>query len=188
MALQKTMAAAILTGGLSLRMGRDKSLLRYQGQTLAALAATKALKAGCWPLFVVGPKKPYGLPPGVLLLAEKWRGSGPLSGIEAALSEAGGPCLVLPCDMPFLSVAFLRRLVLAHGPRIRVTACAGELRPLPAVYDASLLPVIRRKLKAEKNALFPLLKSGRQRRVPCPKAFFLENLNSPKSMDRLRKL
>src|SRR5260221_14687974 len=98
------MAAAVLSGGKSSRLGRDKSMLRLQGRTLTARTVAKLLKAGFRPVFVVGPKKNYGLPKGTSIFGERFRGNGPLSGIESALQNSQGACLVAPCDLPFISV------------------------------------------------------------------------------------
>lgn len=149
--------AAVLTGGKSSRLGRDKSLLRLQGATLTARMAGKLLRAGFSPVFVVGPKKNYGLPAQVAVIGERHRGRGPLSGIEAALRHAKTECLVTPCDLPFISVRALRRLRLAFDGR--VTAFAEN--PLPAIFIQKNLASILRRLASGRLAVFPFLKNAR---------------------------
>ena len=179
-------AAAILTGGSSSRMGKDKSLLRLDGQTLTALAAQKLLMAGYSPVMVVGPKKAYGLPSGFPILEEAFRGQGPLSGLEAALAATGLACLLMPCDMPSLTISLLRKLRLAHKPGSQATAFEfeGRLQTLPAIYSARLLTRVRRKLGAKRNALFPLLRGKATGRLSLPKGTLLENWNDPESITK----
>ncbi len=175
-------AGAVLAGGKSSRMGRDKSLLRLKGRTLTALAAAKLLKAGYAPVFVVGPRKLYGLPKGVAVVPDRHPGLGPLAGLEAALIHAAGlPCLLTPCDMPLLSLALLRRLRRAHRPPKPITACrrARGPQPLPGIYSPGLLPLIRRRIRARKLALYPLLKKARL--LPASERS-LANLNHPAAL------
>lgn len=166
-------------------MGRDKSLLRFKGRTLAALTADKLLKAGYSPVFVVGPRKAFSLPKGVVVIPDLRPGLGPLAGLEAALNFAGKPCLLTACDLPRLSIAVLRRLRRAHTSARPVTACAGfeHPQPMPAIYSPGHLPLIRRRLVARKLALYPLLKGAML--VTAASRNFL-NLNDPQTLMLLR--
>jgi molybdopterin-guanine dinucleotide biosynthesis protein A len=166
------LAAAVLTGGKSSRMRRDKSLIRFKGKTLAALSAQRLLKAGYSPVLVVGPKKAYGLPKGVELLKERWLGRGPLSGAEAALRRCGTNCLILPCDLPFMSVAVLKRMRLQFkGKRLHF-----KDHPLPAIFLRRDQGLLKRRLKRGALAVWPLMAKAKAISAP-PKA--LLNWNRP---------
>jgi molybdopterin-guanine dinucleotide biosynthesis protein A len=171
-------------------MGRDKSLLRLGGRSLTALAVEKLLAAGYAPVFVVGRPKAYGLPLGTKVVKEAFAGQGPLSGLEAALSLVQGPCLILPCDMPRVSRGLLKKLRLSHQARGKATAfrtADGRAQPMPAVYSPALLPLIRRNLRRDRNALYPLLE-GRQRRfLALARKGMFANINDPQAWKRLRE-
>jgi molybdopterin-guanine dinucleotide biosynthesis protein A len=136
--------AFILTGGQSSRMGRDKALLEIGGKTLLERAATL-----CAPLVssvtLVGDPQRYsrfGFP----ALADRWPGAGPLGAIATALGTAKQPlCLVLACDMPFVTVAWLDWL-LDHASKSSSDAVIPEttrgLEPLCAIYGASCAPAL----------------------------------------------
>jgi molybdopterin-guanine dinucleotide biosynthesis protein A len=174
------LAACVLSGGKSSRMGRDKSLIRIQKKTLTALTVAKLLKAGFGPVFVVGPKKAYGLPKDIEIIGEKYRGFGPLSGIEAALRHAKKDCMVVPCDLPYLSIALLKRLKRAH--RQGMTACRDK--PLPAIFGIKMLTQIQKKLLSKRLAIFPLLEKARL--IKAPGGNTLLNLNDSAALERLK--
>lgn len=172
--------AAVLSGGSSSRLGRDKSLLRLKGRTLTALTVGKLVRAGYGPVFVVGPKKAYGLPAACRVISERYRGRGPLSGIEAALRHAGRECLIIPCDLPFIGDRALKTL----GRRFRGQAAAFRENPLPAVFPLRSLPVIQGRLKKKNLSVFPLLKQWLPTKGFSKRNFF--NLNDELALKIVR--
>ncbi|MGH2660413.1 MAG: molybdenum cofactor guanylyltransferase, partial [Actinomycetota bacterium] len=108
-------AALLLTGGSSRRMGTDKARLMVDGCSLAERAA-EALAVVCDPVLEVGPGH-TALP----AVREDPPGSGPLAALGAgwaALSAAGhrGPVVVLAVDMPYVTPDLLRLLAERPGP------------------------------------------------------------------------
>jgi molybdenum cofactor guanylyltransferase len=69
--------------------------------------------------------------------------SHPLTGLVAALEQAGGPVVALACDMPFVSPGLIARLASARG----VAAPVGEA--FPARYEPSALPMLLAGLARE---------------------------------------
>ncbi|MGH3731793.1 MAG: molybdenum cofactor guanylyltransferase [Acidimicrobiales bacterium] len=102
-------AAILLTGGSSRRMGRDKSQLIINGSTMAVRTAELLLSV-VETVVEVGPGV-SGLP----VTRENPAGEGPLAAVAAGnrkLQELnhGGSVLVVACDLPFLSEPLLRLL------------------------------------------------------------------------------
>lgn len=134
-------AGAVLAGGPSRRMGRDKATLPLGGSTLGRLALDAVAEVAD-PVALVAPA---GHPAGALLaaggtpaglLAVVDQGLGPLAALAAALRALPGEHLVVAAgDHPGLRVELLRRLVAmrAEAPAL---ACrrAGRIEPLVAVY------------------------------------------------------
>jgi len=175
-------AAFILAGGRSRRMGADKALLEYGGRPLAAYVAEQAAGAAgrAW---IVGPASRYGAL-GWPCLDERFPGSGPLSGIDAALrSGLAEWCLVLACDMPGADAASLRALLehaRASGADAAVTVSAGgRAEPLCATYHARLAPLVERLLREGRLAARELLGLIRWTPFPAPHPGFAANLNTP---------
>ena len=94
----------VLAGGGSRRMGRDKALLEWQGRPLLDHVRARLWAAGCES--VVTSRAAPGC------IADFYPDRGPLGGIHAVLRRrpANG-YLVVPVDMPLLSVALLRGLI-----------------------------------------------------------------------------
>jgi molybdopterin-guanine dinucleotide biosynthesis protein A len=138
---------AILAGGESRRMGRDKAFLPFGGTTLVERVAAR-LREACADVFVVtNAPEPYAAL-GLRALPDALPERRSLVGIYTAVRHAGGPAFVCGCDMPFLCPALLRHMGdLARSadvviPRVR------DYEPLHAVYTPACLEPITRVLAA----------------------------------------
>lgn len=96
----------ILAGGHSSRMGEDKALLTLNGDTLLERAQQLLFECGADKVSVCrNDANPDHI-------KDRFRDSGPLGGIHAALSEdASLPTLVIPVDLPLMSSSELLRLI-----------------------------------------------------------------------------
>lgn len=122
-------AALLLAGGKSSRMGEDKAELRIAGTTMLQRTRKLLEAAGCSPVIVCGEK--FG---GIV---DEYPEQGPLGGIHAGFQqlmklkpETAKQVLVVPVDMPKLTVSTLKRLVAC-------TSSAGA-----ACYHVSALPCL----------------------------------------------
>lgn len=182
------LSAAILAGGKSRRMGRNKALLPFRGiplirhvyETLAPLFGEIFLVTdapGAFD-FLPCPKIPDRIP-----------GYGPISGIDAALRHALHPCVqVVGCDAPFLSPSLLNLLAGSAGEADLVIPCGPKgLEPLCAVYGKGCLPLIEESLRRGDYQLLALADRVRNRKVVSPEEVAavdpgfhsFRNLNTP---------
>jgi molybdopterin-guanine dinucleotide biosynthesis protein A len=175
-------AGFVLTGGKSTRMGRDKALLPFRGGALAGhVGATVAAAAGS-AVFIGDPGK-YGHL-GYPVLPDRSPGAGPLGGIESALSYTGADWnLVVACDMPGISAAFLRGLLDA-AERLNADALvpagpSGRLEPLSAVYHRRCREALGRAVEAGVRKITDALASLEVARWTVDDASCFENLNTP---------
>jgi molybdopterin-guanine dinucleotide biosynthesis protein A len=126
---------AVLVGGQSRRMGRDKARLLWDGEPLATRVATRLRAATGRVVLVGGAGRGYedlGWPwfPDPLALA----GAGPMAGLLQALGLAERVLLVA-CDLPAIEPWFLRRLLALAGQHpVAIPRVDGRLEPLCAVY------------------------------------------------------
>ncbi len=132
----KIVAGYVLTGGASTRMGRDKALLELAGAAMA-LRAARLLEPLVDSVTLIGPPEIYaalGLP----VIPDIHPGAGPLGGIATAiLSSRADWNLVLACDLPYLTVEWLRFLLArARGSAedIILPESDGGPEPLCALY------------------------------------------------------
>jgi molybdopterin-guanine dinucleotide biosynthesis protein A len=111
-----TLSAAILAGGRARRLGGlDKSALMIDGRSILEreLAAVRALTTDI--CIVANDPSPYAQI-GVTIRPDLVPGAGTLGGLYTAVASASTPLvLVLACDMPFLTPAFLVHLVSVTG-------------------------------------------------------------------------
>jgi molybdopterin-guanine dinucleotide biosynthesis protein A len=139
----------VVAGGMSRRMGRDKALLPWNGSTLLDHAVAR-LRAACADVRILsGAGRRYadrGLPVDTDAVPD----AGPLGGIYTGLSALGqGTGVFLGVDLPFASVALLRRLLeLSAGHDAVVPLSARGPEPLCAVYGPACREPIRRRLEA----------------------------------------
>ena len=140
---------AVLAGGQSRRMGRDKALLTLNGQTLIECVLAAAHPLEC-PTFIVGDPAAYAQlgPP---VYPDHRPNLGPIGGLFTALELAAGPVLLLACDLPFLTPEFLRYLISRRGThQARVPSTAEGSQPLCALYEPSCLEVIAAAIGAKR--------------------------------------
>jgi molybdopterin-guanine dinucleotide biosynthesis protein A len=122
-------------GGRSSRMGRDKARLPYRGGALAEWVA-RAVEIAALSATLVGNPELGGIP-------DLYPGEGPLGGILTALHhslhQTGADWnLIVACDMPEVSAAFLQKLLAAAedcgADALLPAGPSGKLEPLCAVY------------------------------------------------------
>jgi molybdopterin-guanine dinucleotide biosynthesis protein A len=133
----------VLTGGRSSRMGSDKALLRWAGETLIQRTLTVAREA-CDEVLICGARDLYGDFGNVVEDAQP--GLGPLCGIQAALHATRTDLnLILSVDLPLMTAEFLTWLLRdARVGEQKITApeAQGRLQPLCAVYRREVAAIV----------------------------------------------
>jgi molybdopterin-guanine dinucleotide biosynthesis protein A len=130
----------VLAGGRSSRFGRDKALLKIDGETL--LRRTVAtLKSVTPDVLVIGPSERTEQVEGVQVVQDEIPGIGPLGGIYTALrTRPDCSALVVAVDMPFLSAALLGYLVqLSEQADVVLPVVGGITQQTHTVYGPECL-------------------------------------------------
>ena len=167
----------ILAGGLSSRMGRDKSRIRIGRRTL--LGHIRAVAAQ------------LHLPVHVLRRDAVQR-CGPLGGIYTALSRSRADAILfLACDMPFVSTAFLKQILRIHrASHLPVFAVHNRLVGLPCIlHRESALPIVSceiAKSRLSLQSLARILKAKTARPTSNPSRQLL-NINTPADLQIARR-
>jgi molybdopterin-guanine dinucleotide biosynthesis protein A len=145
---------AILAGGFSRRLGRDKVTLPLGGKPLALRVhqALAPLVAGCW-LITNQPLAHLAL--GLPLLTDLRPFQGPAGGLLTALFFARTPwVLAAAVDNPFLAPALLAELAARARRTSRpAVVCRSPrgLEPFPGLYSVRLLPALQDFLRADRR-------------------------------------
>ena len=132
-------AGAVLVGGRSRRMGRDKALVEIDGVPMVRRVADVLVANACRPVVAIGPAH---LAAGLDAVADEHPGEGPLGGILTALhAVAPQPVLVVACDLPWLDTATVAAVLAAtheateSGGSVDVVMAVAQRRePLCAVW------------------------------------------------------
>jgi molybdopterin-guanine dinucleotide biosynthesis protein A len=201
------LSAAILAGGQSRRMGVDKALLRLVpgGPTLIEQVAAAVGAVAGETLIVANDRRCAFL--NLPIVHDRYPGAGALGGIYSAVAAAAHDhCLVVACDMPFLSAPLLRAL--AAQPRdydvlapflpvaeSRQGTTGGVYETLHALYGRGALAAMREQLEAGRYKIvgfFPRVRvrpfpvEEVRRHDPTLRSFF--NVNTPERLTEARRL
>lgn len=130
---QFSVETCILAGGLSQRMGSDKSRLKLGRRTMLGQIRATA--------------RTLGLPVRVIrrdLVAR----CGPLGGVYTALKTTKADAvLFLPCDMPFVTSILLKALLRRFHQNGNALFVRSERRPgFPFVLNRTTLPIVARHI------------------------------------------
>lgn len=192
--------AGVLIGGRSRRMGRPKALLPHPiGGTLLEHAVHVAHELTD-EVFLLG--KSESLPPTVANLTRlpdaredlgPPGGLGPLAGLCSLLGVAQDRwALLLPCDMPNVSVSLLTRLLVRASDSVDAVAYTREGRgdgyhACCALYHPRLLPAVLDELEGSGRSLQALLDRARVKAIHPngEDRLMLTNVNTPGEYERV---
>ena len=196
--MKQTLAAVILTGGKSSRMGTDKAFLPLPGcpdetflsHTLSlvrhfpTIALSVAQKDARYDVF------------DCIQIVDRWPEIGPMGGIASCLSvlDADG-ILVLACDTPLLSSALIDRLETAWAENpdsqcILPVDADGRMQPLCAIYSRKALPHFLQSIAEERYALRHVINRLDTLSLTLDKTLADQaaaNINTPEEYKRLQK-
>jgi molybdenum cofactor guanylyltransferase len=185
-------AAVILCGGESRRMGRSKAWLPLGDERMLQRVVRLAGLAAS-PIVVVGApgQELPALPADVIVARDKVAGRGPLQGLAtglSALTDDAELVYVTSTDAPFLEPLWVEHLAkLSGGYDLVVPYVDGRHHPLAAVYRRrSVLPVIKGLLRDDRlrptllvETVQTRLVSEQELRSVDPELRSLINLNFP---------
>jgi molybdopterin-guanine dinucleotide biosynthesis protein A len=152
-------SAALIAGGRSVRMGRDKCLVEIDGIPLweHQLAVLSKLSTE---IVIVATEQPAWCPQTVRWFPDRVPDSGPLAGLEAALAASSqAQLLVLAVDLPGMTSAYLESLVAQATDTCGVVPVIdGLFQPLSAIYPRASLPTVTRHLTEPDKSLQRLVR------------------------------
>jgi len=172
-----TCEICILAGGLSRRMGRDKSRLRLGQKTMISRVQETARTTG-WPVRVIR----RDLRPRC----------GPLGGIYTALlTTHRDSVLFLACDMPFVGREVLGRLLgqFHFTPHALFVSYRGRVG-FPFLLAKGTVGVVAKQIDKGDFSLQALAKAINAKLLRLPRALAgqIRNVNTPLEWERARRL
>ena len=186
------LVGAVLTGGASRRMGRNKALIDIDGVPMASRVAAVLRGAGCISVVAYGGSPVELESLGVPILPDRYPGTGPLGGVLGVLElfaasdfDIGG-VFVTACDLPALTSTDLVDIVeaaQAHPDADVVVARTSAIEPTCALWNPLALERVRRCFDEGERALHVAI--GRPTSVAVdvdPAA--MRNINTPDDLGR----
>ncbi|WP_110315786.1 molybdenum cofactor guanylyltransferase [Mycolicibacterium moriokaense] len=177
------LAAVVLAGGASRRMGRDKANLPFEGTTLVERTVS-IVRPRCSPVFVIAAP---GQPLPTLeadVLRDDVRGVGPLlatgRGLQAAADAGLELAFVCAVDMPLLDADLIDRLA---GPAVRLGADVvlpwdGRDHYLAGIYRTSLAGRVAELVASGGRSMRALVDTVDTQRIVMDKQRALTNVNT----------
>ena len=184
----------VLAGGKSSRMGRDKAKLLLGEKSFLECILDKAEMLGIGETYLSG----HGWEgKDVRTVPDRYRERGPLGGMHACFSVMDTPyALVLPVDVPQISLSVLQILLDAHGRLLNknhqeyvrpLLLSHGErTEPLIGIYPAMLGRKIGAIIEKKPAPVFRLLdETGYDICRVSAREWELGNINTPKDYEML---
>ena len=145
---------AVLAGGASQRMGRDKAFVEIDGVSLLQGAVTALQTAGASSVIVVGGDARTVESLGFVHVEDVWPKAGPLGGIITALRNTSAERVaILSCDLIGASATAIGAALEALGDAdVAVPVLGGQAEWLHAVWRRSALQALERSFSAGERA------------------------------------
>jgi len=185
-------SAAILAGGKSRRMGRDKAWLDLGDGVPLVRRVADALANVASEIVVVATDQRFAAL-GFPVVPDRYGEKGAFGGIATAVAATGGELVcVAACDMPWPSPAVYQLLLrLVDGYDVAIPKVAEELETMHAVYRRTCLPAMERALARGDMRVISFFAEVRVREVSAdeiravdPRLVAFENLNTPEDLER----
>ena len=149
----KKLSVAIVAGGLSSRMGRDKAFVELAGKPLIQHVIERSRHLGQAETMLIANQPERYRHLGLTVFSDVLPNKGSLGGIYTALCHAKHPyMLVIACDMPFIKTELLRFMIaqITDGVDIVVPRVDGYPQGLHAIYSQACRQPIRKQLAANR--------------------------------------
>ncbi|NVN98420.1 MAG: formate dehydrogenase accessory sulfurtransferase FdhD [Geobacteraceae bacterium] len=186
-------AGAILAGGQSSRMGRNKALLPIHGRPIIEEIYRKM--AGLFKEVVIVTNSPedYAFLP-CPKIPDIHMGKGSMAGVHAALEWSPEERIfVVACDMPFLDPIAVRAFAARLDCETALVPCTdGGFEPLHSFYSKKIAHLLDEALQADRPKILDLLQTLDTRFIPADEVARISpgfrsfiNLNRPEEYDAI---
>ncbi|MCP4123602.1 MAG: molybdenum cofactor guanylyltransferase [Bacteroidetes bacterium] len=148
----------ILAGGQAKRMGgKDKALISVDGERIIDRLISTIKQVTSDIIIISNSEEDYGT--NLPVFKDIYLRKGPIGGIHSALAHASSEnCLVLGCDMPYISFELINYIV-QHSKDVDVVVPMhdGTIEPLCAMYNMSIFDEVEDHIRTDRLKLQGLL-------------------------------
>jgi molybdenum cofactor guanylyltransferase len=195
--MSEPISIAIMAGGQSSRMGRNKAFVDVGGKPIIERIVERVSNLGSELMLVTATPEEYAHL-GLSIVHDLYPGKGPLGGIYTALTRAKNEhMLAVSCDQPFLNPNFLQYLIsLREGFDVIVPLSRdGYPQGMQAIYGKGCLAPIRKRLDEDRLKVIGFFPDVRVREVSgdeidrfdADRVGFM-NVNTPDDLQEAQRL
>ncbi len=183
--------AVILVGGKSRRMGTNKAVLPYEGQSFLGRISKEL---GGFEEIILSTSddkqyEEYGLP----VVKDIYPNCGPISGLHAALCACKSDALFcIPCDVPLFKLSLAEYIcskVEAGYDAVVPISKDGHMHPLCAVYKKSAVDIFEKQIHSKEFKIIDAYEQMKVNFIPLEESThaekYLINVNTPEEFARL---
>ncbi len=186
--------SAVLVGGKSRRLGKEKSLLPLGGKPLID-RVLESLSQVFDRIILVGRKNPE-LEKRAELIEDIFPDQGPISGIYTALEYLKKPVFICACDMPFLNPRLIcYQVSLLNNFDAVVPRPKGLFEPLHTIYTPACIKPLEDLIKKGKRRPVEIFPCLRVREITeqellryDPKLLSFFNINTPENVKQAEEI
>lgn len=188
----------ILIGGMSSRMGRDKSKLSYHGVSQKEFAKQLLEDRGLESYFSVRDFLPDSQAGSTSLEMTKENSIkdaipnlGPFGGIYSAFQQdTNSAWFVLATDLPFVNEELIELVLENRNPEKMATVVQGKNKeypePLIAIYEPKIYPALQQHLQKEQLSLVKILRNSDVEIIRVNDAL-IRNVNTLEEYEKAKK-
>lgn len=186
--LRPIISTAVLAGGRSSRLGRNKALLSLHGKTLIEKVIDEArCCTGAVTIITNNPDEYVHL--GYPCCGDVLPGGGPLSGIHAALTHCDTEyVLVVSCDIPLVKRELFESLIAALPGHDIVMFKHKHFEPLCALYRRTCLSALEDLIAHGEYRIIDLFPSLQVKVLRTAAADVFKNINTDADYDFVRNV
>ncbi len=187
------MTGIILSGGKNTRMGVNKAFIRVGGERI--IDRTIRIFRELFEEIVLVTNEPLAyLEFDLKIVTDIIKGKGALGGLYTGLFHSSCEhAFACPCDMPFLSIDFIRYMQeRAKGYDVVVPVQSEGFQPLHAICSRRCMPAIKKCIDEDRLKVTGFYKKARVLEIPPeviasfdPEGRMFFNINSPADLERV---
>ncbi|GMR05051.1 MAG: hypothetical protein BMS9Abin23_0979 [Thermodesulfobacteriota bacterium] len=186
------MTGAVLAGGKSRRMGSNKALLEFNGETIIQ-RVLKVVSGVFEKTMIVADDVLLYENLDARVVADIYKGAGSLGGVYTALfHSSGNHVFVAACDMPHIDAGAVKRILEAPGSYdAAVPFISGRYHPMHAVYSKRCMKPMEAMIKEGNLRLTGLMERIRVKKLVeedfkgIPIEESVRNINTKEDLERL---
>ncbi|MCF6205624.1 MAG: molybdenum cofactor guanylyltransferase MobA [Sulfurovum sp.] len=186
---EQNIPAVIFAGGKSSRMGEDKALLPFGGESSLARWQYDRMQEIFTDVYISTKEAKFDFDAPLIL--DRYPEHSPLAGIVSVLEylDNAKRVFIISVDTPFIDASVIKKLIQTDTQKsIVVARTEGKVHPLCGVYDKDFLPFAKAAMAQGKHKLVSLIEETDSGYADFPQSKAFMNLNHPHEYEEAKRV